>query len=102
MSRIILTRYESGEVRLVVGYDHPAGGCFFQEFNERHREPEGLREGGYMQGLPVGALIDSMPEDLRSYVTADVIELLHDHSLDPDSGYNKPPVDLSQGDPREF
>lgn len=33
MSRIIVTRYDSGEDHIVVGWDHPCGGAFWQEFN---------------------------------------------------------------------
>src|SRR5215831_2890003 len=98
MSRIILSRWSDGSEHLVVGWDHPSHGTYFQEFNEGDKEPEVLRDGGLMHGIPIGALIDSMPEDLRGYVTADVITLLYEHSLDPDSGYGAKarPIDLTR------
>lgn len=112
MSRIILTRWPNGQERLTVGYDHAVSppGCFWTEFS---REPDGdpetwpddwrevIRDGGMMDGIPIGALIDSMPEDLRAYVTPEVIELLYEHEQDPDSGYGKPPVDLSRSASRD-
>jgi hypothetical protein len=37
-----------------------------------------------------------VPEDLRPLITDEVMALLTLHSMDPDSGYNKPPIDLSR------
>lgn len=109
MSRIILTKYDNGEDRLVVGWDHPAQGSFWQEFN-KEPEPEQngevdwskhedwvevARGGGMWPGLPLYKLREAMPEDLRKYVTDEVMALLNQHSLDPDSGYNVAPIDLT-------
>lgn len=105
MSRIILSRYDNGEERVVVGWDHPAGGAFWQEFNQEPRVVNGRqdwdnweevkRNGGMFPGIPLDKLIDDMPEDLRPLVTDKVMELLKGHSEDPDSGYNKGITDLS-------
>ena len=102
MSRIILTRYESGQEKLVVGYDHPCNGAYWQEFNEEPTDGEYpigweeiLRDGGFMQGIPLNVFRESVPEDLRELITPEVEELLYDHSVDPDSGYQKPAIDLS-------
>ena len=32
MSRIIVDRYDDGKVHVVVGWDHPNGGCYWQEW----------------------------------------------------------------------
>jgi len=99
MTRIILTRYDDGGERLVVGWDHPSNGCFYQEFNQGDDEPEVLRDGGMMNGIPITALVGSMPDDLSPYVTDEVLHLLGEHAEDPDSGYKGPnarPVDLTR------
>lgn len=105
MSRIILSRYEDGQERVVVGWDHPAGGAFWQEFN---KEPdprasskewdewkEVIRNDGMWPGIPLDKFRDSVPEDLRPMITDKVMELLKEHSEDPDSGYNKGAIDFS-------
>jgi hypothetical protein len=102
MSRITLTRYDNGDDRLVVGWDHPAGGCFWQEFNQEPEPgPDGIidwevaeaagwtevvRFGGQWPGLPLDKLREDMPEDLRVHVTNGVVSLLEQHSKDPESG----------------
>jgi hypothetical protein len=98
MSRIILTEWPNGQDRVVVGWDHPAGGAFWQEFN---LEPEGefpddwqevLRYGGMWPGIPLDKFHESVPEDLRPLITEEIMGLLKEHSEDPDSGYNKGPI----------
>lgn len=105
MSRIVLSRYDDGQERVVVGWDHPCHGAFWQEFN---REPdprasqqewddweEVKRNGGMYPGIPLDEFYISVPEDLRPLVTPKVMDLLKEHSEDPDSGYNKGIIDLS-------
>lgn len=103
MSRIVLTRYPSGQERFVVGWDHPCHGAFWQEFREEPADgnfpddfEEMLREGGFFKGIPLDSFRADVPEDLRPLITEQVMRLLYEHSLDPDSGYNKPPIDLSK------
>ena len=102
MSRIILSKYPTGQDRVVVGWDHPCGGAFWQEFSEEPTDgeypvgwEEMLREGGFFTGIPLNVFREDVPEDLRPLVTDEVMELLYDHSVDPDSGYQKPPIDLT-------
>jgi len=102
MSRIILSKYPSGQERLVVGWDHPAGGAFWQEFNEEpasHIYPanwqEVKRDGGFFPGIPLERFYDSVPQDLHDYITDEVLDLLAAHRADPDSGYNTRPIDLT-------
>lgn len=103
MSRIILSRYSDGGSRFVVGWDHPAGGAFWQEFNEEPDDGvfdpdwiEVLREGGMMRGIALNRFKASVPEDVRYLITDDVLELLYDHSVDLDSGYRNAVVDLTR------
>lgn len=108
MSRIILSRYPDGQERVVVGYDHPANGCFWQEFNleinhdtgkpnwENNEEwQEVIRNGGMWPGIPLNKFRDSVPEDLRPLITDEVMILLSEHRDNPNSGYNATPIDLS-------
>jgi hypothetical protein len=102
MSQIVLSRYPSRQEKLVVGYDHPCNGAFWQEFNEEPADgdyPPGwdevLRQGGFFKGIPLDEFRESVPEDLRPLITDHVMELLSDHMADPDSGYNATPIDLS-------
>jgi hypothetical protein len=101
MSRIVLTRYESNQERVVVGWDHPCGGAFWQEFAEDPADgsfpddfEEVIREGGLLPGLPL-PLGPQVPEDLRPLVTPEVEALLARHAEDPDSDYRTNPIDLS-------
>lgn len=103
MSRIILSKYDDGQHHVVVGWDHPAGGAFWQEFNQEPADGiypadyrEMLADGGMWPGIPLDSFRDSVPEDLRPLITDEVMRLLYEHSLDPDSGYNKGPIDLTQ------
>jgi hypothetical protein len=106
MSRIILSRYQTGQERFVVGWDHPCGGAFWQEFNleppeleDGTRDYEGwqevIREGGFFPGIPLEKFEESVPEDLRPLITVVVMDLLRGHANDPDSGYRKGVVDLA-------
>jgi len=114
MSRILLSRYDDGSTHFVVGYDQPAKGCYWQEWATkaeiRHAElwlethttdntsdkslhyetlaETGVkREGGMWPGIPIDKLRESVPEELRSLVTDQVMQLLSQHQQDPDSGY---------------
>jgi hypothetical protein len=102
MSRIVLSRYPSGQERLVVGWDHPCNGAFWQEFNINPGDgiyPDGweevLRERGFFRGIPLEQFRDTLPEDLEPLVTDEVMRLLAEHEADPDSGYHRPAIDLS-------
>lgn len=101
MSRIVLARYPDGLHHVVVGWDHPCQGAFWQEFSP---EPDGdppedwtevLREGGFFIGIPLEQFRASVPEDLQPLITDQVMELLAEHERDPDSGYQRPLIDLS-------
>lgn len=119
MSRIILSRYPDGGEHVTVGWDHPAGGAFWQEWASadevRRAEKEvekneeaasyetammaetGIkREGGMWPGIPLHVLSESMPEDLRPLLTPEIEAMLNDHATDPDSGYNTQAIDLSR------
>lgn len=106
MSRIILTEWPNGQERFVVGWDHPAGGAFWQEFNlepdEEYPEDweEVSRNGGMWPGIPLDKFKESVPEDLRPLITDRVMLLLRDHSKDPDSGYNLTRINLAKKGPR--
>jgi hypothetical protein len=103
MSRVILSRYWNGQEKVVVGWDHPANGAFWQEFNEETVDPitgkinypdeEVSRYGGMWPGIPLNQLIASMPEDLVPLMTTKVMVLLAEHKMDPESG--RIMVDLS-------
>jgi len=110
VSRIILSRHADGTERVVVGWDHPARGAFWQEFNLEHDPETGkpywetdeswqevTRHGGMFPGLPLDRLRDDMPPDLRPLVTDEVMHLLEEHRRDPDSGYRKAPIDMTAG-----
>lgn len=109
MSRIILSKYDNGEDRFVVGWDHPAQGAFWQEFNKEpdpnpdtgqvnERDWDGweevLRNGGMWPGIPLDKFLEEVPEDLRPLVTEDVMALLKRHRADPESG-RLSPIDLT-------
>ena len=107
MSRIILSRYDNGDECVVVGWDHPGRGCWWQEFN-KERDDEGTPiwkydesweevkgYGGYMKGFPVEEFRDKVPEHIRPLLTDEVMNLIDRHSLDPNSG-RIAPVDLSK------
>lgn len=113
MSRIVISKYPNGEQHLVVGWDHPARGAFWQEFatqeevaqaerdlakaeetgvgphsqTVRIAETEIKRGGGMWPGIPLEKFRESVPEDLRPLVTDEVMDLLKQHRADPDSGY---------------
>lgn len=106
MSRIILSRYDNGEECVVVGWDHPGGGCWWQEFN-RERDDDGKPYweddeswvevkgfGGYMPGIPTGLFREQVPEHIKPLITAEVMRLIRKHMVDPMSG-RIPPIDLS-------
>lgn len=104
MSRVVLSRYPTGQPRVVVGWDHMAmpPGAFYQEFNQEPLDGEYpddwvemLREGGFFEGIPLDHFREELPEDLRPLVTDAVMELLYDHSVDPDSGYHEHEIDLA-------
>ena len=119
MSRIILSRHPDGRDHIVVGWDHPARGAFWQEWATAEEVAEAerkfdrgdddisydtitiaetgvKREGGMFPGIPLDKLADDMPEELRPLLTDRVMDLLLEHSLDRDSGYNARPIDLSE------
>jgi hypothetical protein len=102
VSRIILTRYPTGQERVVVGYDHPCRGAFWQEFTKEPADgnfsddfEEVIRDGGFYPGIPLERFYDSVPEDLQPLITDQVMGLLTEHAADPDSGYNTAAIDLS-------
>ncbi len=112
MSRIILSKYPDRSEHVVVGWDHPAGGCFWQEWASQgeielaekwvdsHPEDDsaesrlmmeiaetGVKRGGGMwPGIAIDDLRRSMPQELQPLVTTAVLLLLRDHSRDPESG----------------
>jgi len=101
MSRIILSKYDTGQEHVVVGWDHPCGGGFWQEFN---LEPEGeypddweeiLRDGGFLHGISLADFRKAVPKDLLPLVTDRVMALLAEHAEDPDSGYKRRSIDLA-------
>lgn len=119
MSRIILSKHSDGGEHVTVGWDHPAGGAFWQEWAspEEVREAMALlekdeesapyqtvmmvetgvkREGGMWPGIPLEALAESMPEELRPLLAPRVMDLLAEHQRDSDSGYNARPIDLTR------
>jgi hypothetical protein len=105
MSRITLSTWPNGEDRLIVGWDHPAGGAFWQEFaretdeNSRkiweydHDWQEVQREGGMWPGIKLNLFKERVPDDLRDLITDEVVDLLWKHSIDPESG-RLPPISL--------
>lgn len=119
MSRIILSRHNNGGEHLVVGWDHPARGAFWQEYaslseietatatleeiesgksNADPFEEERLmrivetgvkRSGGDWPGIPIDRLSNSVPEELRELITDKVIQMLYRHAKNPNSGYTE-------------
>jgi hypothetical protein len=104
MSRIILRKYGNGQERIVVGWDHPCGGAFWQEFalepagEDEHLQDgeEVIREGGFFPGIPYDDFKAAVPDDLRPLLTDHVMKLLLAHAEDPDSGYNAESIDLTE------
>jgi hypothetical protein len=123
MSRVIVSRYPDGKEHVVVGWDHPAGGAFWQEWasreevaraeawledngdsdkfgtdeyylNERIAETEVKREGGMFPGIQLDKLIESMPEELQPLMLHQVMTVILRSKEDPDSG-RWAPIDLS-------
>ena len=98
MSRVILSKYESGQERIVVGYDHPANGYFWQIFNEEpeigpdEQFPEDWEEviafGGMWPGIPtLNEMIEEVPDEVKQLlIDPEVMIVLTDHARDPDSG----------------
>lgn len=99
MSRIVLSRHPDNTEKVVVGWDHPGGGAWWQEFNlevnPENGEPfwktdedwqEVSRYGGYMKGYPVAEFRENVPEDIRPLITDQVLALIERHSKDPNSG----------------
>jgi hypothetical protein len=112
MSRIVLSKYDNGEDRVVVGWDHPGNGAWWQEFN-REKDDEGkaiweyddkweevLRYGGYMHGIPVDDFKDAVPEDIKSLITDEVTALIAAHSRNPESG-RIPEIDMTEAGQEE-
>lgn len=107
MSRIILSRYDDGQECVVVGWDHPGGGCWWQEFNKEKDEKgrpiweyddswmEVKGYGGYGKGIPWTRFRSEVPEHIRPLVTDEVLKLIDEHSDDPNSG-RIPPVDMTK------
>lgn len=110
MSRIILDRYDDGSTHVVVGWDHPAGGAFWQEWatkqeiDDAEKELEKMtgeypadlevlfetgvkREGGMWPGIPLDIFVSSVPEDLQHLMTPEVMTLLYKHAEGINSGY---------------
>lgn len=101
MSRIILSRWSTGEERVVVGWDRMAQGAFWQEFNQEPEDGdypddwvEVLRNGGTWPGLSLRELQRDFPDDLRQLLTPRVTAMLEQHAADPKCGYIK--IDLSK------
>ena len=125
MSRIILDRHSDGSRHVVVGWDHPCGGAFWQEYGTKAEVAEAekslsgnvdegsmtyeealqletlaevgiKRQGGFGKGLPL-PLTPQMPEELQPLMSDYVEQLLVKHAADPDSGYDrsKSNVDLT-------
>jgi hypothetical protein len=59
-------------------------------------ESAAKREGGMWPGIKLNELRESMPEELRPLITDQVLDLLSQHSEDPDSGYRTGPIDWTQ------
>lgn len=102
MSRIVLARYEdTGQEKFTIGWDHPAGGAFWQEFNQEPTDgnwddfEEIKRSDGMWPGIPLDKFKESVPEEYRGMITDKVMEMLTENANDPDSGYNKAAIDLS-------
>lgn len=125
MSRIILSKYPDNSDHVVIGWDHPARGAFWQEWATRQEVAEaekqlaswedkdpGLdsaemiaietlantgvkREGGMWPGIPLDKFRESVPEDLRPLVTDEVMQLLRRHAEDPDSGFISNPYSVT-------
>lgn len=107
MSRIILTRFDDGQEHIVVGWDHPGGGCWWQEFNqekddkgveiwkydESWEEVKGF--GGYMPGIPTGLFREQVPMHIKPMITDEVMRLIKQHMINPNSG-KLAPIDLSE------
>ena len=51
---------------------------------------------GCWPGIPLNRFKEDVPEDLRPLITGEVMSPLKEHAKDPDSGYNKAPIDLSK------
>jgi hypothetical protein len=85
VSRIILSRYDDGQECVVVGWDHPGGGCWWQEFNKENDEKgrpiweyddswqEVKGYGGYGKGIPWTRFRSEVPEHIRPLVTDEVL-----------------------------
>jgi len=101
MSRIILAFYpDTDEQHLVVGWDRPLSTYYWQEFN---KEPEGegdskwdgnedweemLQYAGYSPNeLPtLLSFSDSLPSKFKPYVDKEVLNLLREHAVNPNTG----------------
>lgn len=124
MSRIILSKHDDGSNHVVVGWDHPAHGAFWQEYGSKAEvaaaeevlkaceetgaepdiatetlaETEVKRNGGMWPGLKLKDLVADMPEEFRPLMTEKVMDMLSQHSEDPDSGYGPITIhDLTTG-----
>jgi hypothetical protein len=115
MSRVILKSYDNDEQHIVVGWDHPGGSFYWQEFNKEpdpdtmsgevdwdaHKDwEEMLGYDGYMREYPtIQAFWRAAPPKVQDLLTHEVQELLLLHQKDPNSG--RIIVDLSQKNPQE-
>jgi hypothetical protein len=110
MSRITCTTYPDGRPHLIVGWDHPAQGAFWQEYASKEEvsdaedllsacadtgaEPDyatetlaetGVkREGGMWPGLPL-PIKQHIPDDLKLLISDEVETLLLSHAENPES-----------------
>jgi hypothetical protein len=109
MSRITISTYPDGTAHMVVGWDHPAQGAFWQEWataaevkdaeekleqadvsfpdyqTEVIAETGIKREGGMWPGLSL-PLRPHVPDELKVLITDEVERLLLTHAEDAESG----------------
>lgn len=101
MSRIILSKYDNGEIRTVVGWDRPCNSFFWQIFN-RERDGNGrqiwdydesweemIAFAGYMNGeiKTTEDLIKDAPFEIKQLMTSEVCDCLTSHRYEhPDPG----------------
>lgn len=63
---------------------------------ERIIDTEVKREDGMWPGIPLEDFQESVPEEYGPLLTDEIMQLLHRHAQDPDSGYHTREIDLTR------
>jgi hypothetical protein len=87
VSRVTITRHESGEEHFVIGWDAPLATFFWQEMGTGEHEGEAFKFKGYMPSeLPTWQIfMNSVPKEFKNTFSEQIMrKLLEEHQRDPE------------------